>query len=90
MNCLSRQSGRSQREDLPFVDRTNSAAAAASADGDLVFYLVTSSNVAILAPPSLSIHSACRAETPIIGQSLLADLAAVMDEFGPNFNIVTP
>lgn len=91
VNCLSRQSGRSQRQALPFVNRTNSAAAAAaSADGDSIFYLVTSSTVAILAPPSQSIHSACRAKTPIIEQSSLANLATVMDEFGPNFNIVTP
>jgi len=49
------------------------AAAAASADGSALFF-VTSSSVVITAPPSLSIHSASRAETPINGQPrLIAD-----------------
>ncbi|KDQ00471.1 hypothetical protein AS032_34570 [Rhodococcus qingshengii] len=44
------------------------ARAAASAEGS-AFFFVISSNVVITAPPSLSVYSAARAETPNKKQS---------------------
>ena len=84
MNCLSKPSGPVSRQTLLLRQPTNSAA---SAQGSALFFVffVRIFQCRHLGTSSLSIHSPCRAKTPITGQSRLAETTGL-----PESPVVVP